>query len=352
MTSITVRLSRPYDVLIAPGLLDRAGELLRPLAKSDRAALICGDLLYPLYADRAVRALEGAGFRVCIKVIPHGETHKNLSTYAGILSFLEENELGRDDLIVALGGGVTGDLAGFAAASWHRGCPFVQIPTTLLAAVDASVGGKSAIDLPGGKNQVGFFYQPLAVLCDPELFATLPPRELRCGLAEVVKTAVLFDRPLFDSLRGGYESERAEELVARCVSHKRLLVERDELDRGERRLLNLGHSFGHAIERRSAYALSHGEAVAIGMSMIARAAAKRALCTAETAEEIVSLLRTLGLPTDCPFPAVELLETLRHDKKRSADTLRLVVPREIGRCELLEVSLAELPGWLRDGGAP
>ena len=159
MTSITVRLSRPYDVLIAPGLLDRAGELLRPLAKSDRAALICGDLVYPLYADRAVRALEGAGFRVCIKVIPHGETHKNLSTYAGILSFLEENELGRDDLIVALGGGVTGDLAGFAAASWHRGCPFAQIPTTLLAAVDASVGGKSAIDLPGGKKPVISIYR-------------------------------------------------------------------------------------------------------------------------------------------------------------------------------------------------
>ena len=352
MTSITIRASRSYDVLIAPGLLDRVGELLRPLVKSDRAALICGDHVHPLYGGRAVRALERAGFRVCVKIIPHGETYKTLAGYAEILGFLLENELGRDDPIVALGGGVTGDLSGFAAASFQRGCPFVQIPTTLLAAVDASVGGKNAVDLPGGKNQAGFFYQPLAVFCDPELFATLPARELRCGLAEVVKTAVLFDRALFDSLRGGFDPAWAEALVARCVELKRPFVECDEFDRGERRLLNLGHSFGHAIERRSDYALSHGEAVAIGLSMIARAAALRGFCSAENADEIVSLLSSLGLPTDCPYPAEELLEALRRDKKRDADALRLVVPRSIGRCELLEVPLAELSGWLRDGGAP
>ena len=352
MTSVAVRASRPYEVLIAPGLLDRAGELLRPLTNAKNAALICGDLVHPLYAGRAVRALERAGFRVCFKLIPHGEEHKNLKTYGELLSFLCENELGRDDVIVSLGGGVTGDLAGFAAASWQRGCSFVQIPTTLLAAVDASVGGKNAIDLPGGKNQAGFVYQPLAVLCDPELFATLPARELRCGLAEVVKTAVLFDRALFDMLRGGWDPARAEELVARCVAYKVALVERDEFDRGERRLLNLGHSFGHAIEQRSGYTLSHGEAVAIGLGMIARAAAGRGFCAAETAEEIVQLLGSLGLPTDCPYPAAELLEAMKHDKKRGSEALPLVVPREIGRCELLEVPFAELGGWLRDGGAP
>ena len=352
MTSITIRVSRPYDVLIAPGLLDRAGELLRPLVKTDRAALICGDLVRPLYAERAVRALEGAGFRVYVKTIPHGERYKTLSTYGEILSFLCENELGRDDMIVSLGGGVTGDLAGFAAASYQRGCPYVQIPTTLLAAVDSSVGGKTAIDLPGGKNQAGFFHQPLAVLCDPELFATLPPRELRCGLAEIAKNAVLFDAELFGLMRGGYDPAGAEKLVARCVEYKRRLVEQDEFDRGERQLLNLGHSFGHAIERCSEYALSHGEAVAIGLAMIARAAAGRGLCSAETAEEIVSLLCTLGLPTVCPYPASALEEAVRHDKKRSSDRMRLVVPRQIGRCELLEIPLSELGGWLRDGGAP
>ena len=228
MTRIPVHASRSYDVTIAPGLLDRAGELLRPLTKASSAALICGDLVHPLYAERAVRALEGAGFRVFVKTIPHGEAHKTLETCAGIFSFLFENGFGREDLIVSLGGGVTGDLAGFAAASYQRGCDLAQIPTTLLAAVDASVGGKTALDLPGGKNQVGFFYQPIAVLCDPELFETLPAREMRCGLAELVKMGVLFDRALFDSLRGGFDPSRAEELVARCVELKRRVVERHQ----------------------------------------------------------------------------------------------------------------------------
>ncbi len=351
MTSIRIRASRPYDVLIEPGLLDRAGELLRPLTSAENAALICGDHVRPLYAGRAVRALERAGFRVFVKTIPHGEEHKTLAVCGEILSFLCENELGRDDPVIALGGGVTGDLCGFAAASYRRGCPLVQIPTTLLAAVDSSVGGKCAVDLPGGKNQAGFFYQPLAVLCDPELFGTLSERELRCGLAEAVKAGVLFDRELFDLLRHGYDSTRAAELVARCVRLKGAVVERDELDRGERRLLNLGHSFGHAIELCSGYTVSHGEAVAIGMAMIARAAAARALCSSGTAEEIAALLGALGLPTACPYPASELSDALRRDKKRSADALWLVVPREIGRCELREVPLAELPDWLRDGGA-
>ena len=352
MTSVRVRVSPPYDVTIAPGLLDRAGALLRPLTEAKSAALLCGDVVRPLYAERAVRALEGAGFRVFVKTIPHGEAHKTLATFGEILSFLCENELGRGDPLIALGGGVTGDLGGFAAASYRRGCPFVQIPTTLLAAVDASVGGKSAVDLPGGKNQAGAFYQPLAVLCDTELFETLPPREIRCGLAELVKTGVLFDRALFDALRGGWDPSRAEELVAHSVALKAAVVERDERESGERRLLNLGHSFGHAVERRSDYTLSHGEAVSIGLAMIARAAARRGFCSAETAAGIETLLRSLGLPTDCPYPASELLESVRRDKKRAADGLWLVVPRAIGRCELLEVPLSELPGWLRDGGAP
>ena len=352
MTTIRIRASRPYDVQIGPGLLDRIGELLRPLTGAEAAALVCGDQVYPLYAGRAVRALEGAGFRVFVKTLPHGEEHKTLSTYGEILSFLCENELGRDDLVVSLGGGVTGDLAGFAAATYRRGCSFVQIPTTLLAAVDASVGGKCAVDLPGGKNQAGAFYQPLAVLCDTELFQTLPPRELRCGLAEAVKLGVLFDPALLELLRGGYDPSRAESLTARCVALKGAVVERDETDRGERRLLNLGHSFGHAVEQASGYALSHGEAVAIGMAMIARAAARRGLCAPEETTELIALLRTLGLPTDCPFSAAELLGALRRDKKRAGDALWLVVPRMLGRCELTEVPLARLEGWLKDGGAP
>lgn len=352
MTTIPIHASRPYDVLIAPGLLDRCGALLRPLARTDRAALICGDVVAPLCAGRAVRALEEAGFAVRVKTIPHGEAHKNLKTYGDILAFLWENEFGRDDLILALGGGVTGDLAGFAAASYQRGCLWAQLPTTLLAAIDASVGGKTAIDLPGGKNQAGFFYPPLAVLCDTSLFATLPERELRGALAEAVKLGVLFDPALLESLRDGFDPAQAESLVAACVDLKRRVIERDEFDRGERRLLNLGHSFGHAVEQCSLYTLRHGEAVSIGLSMIARAAAARSLCSPGTCGTIVSLLSRLGLPTECGFSANELLEVIRRDKKRRGESLCLVVPRALGRCELLELPLSELPGWLRDGGAP
>ena len=341
MTSITIRVSRPYDVLIAPGLLDRAGELLRPLVKTDRAALICGDLVRPLYAERAVRALEGAGFRVYVKTIPHGERYKTLSTYGEILSFLCENELGRDDMIVSLGGGVTGDLAGFAAASYQRGCPYVQIPTTLLAAVDSSVGGKTAIDLPGGKNQAGFFHQPLAVLCDPELFATLPPRELRCGLAEIAKNAVLFDAELFGLLRGGYGPAGAEELVARCVEYKRRLVEQDEFDRGERQLLNLGHSFGHAIERCSGWEIPHGQAVATGMAILTRGCAARGLCPAETAARLEALLKRFGLPTRCEYAPGELLAAARADKKRRGERITLALPGRDGRPALKDMSYEE-----------
>lgn len=351
MTTIRIRASRSYDVTIAPGLIDRVGELLRPLTGAQNVALICGDIVYPLYAERAVRALEGAGFRVFVRTIPHGEEHKTLAAFGDILNFLCDSELGRGDLVLALGGGVTGDLALFAAACYRRGCGYASIPTTLLAAVDASVGGKGGVDLPGGKNQAGCFYQPLAVLCDPETFSTLPARELRCGLAEVVKTAVLFDRALFDTLRGGYDPARAEEIVAACVRYKAALVERDEYERGERRLLNLGHSFGHAVERCSGYTIPHGEAVAIGLAMITRAAAKRGHLGTLEAEEIVSLLRSLALPTACPYPASALFESLKNDKKRAGGTLTLVVPRAIGRCELRELPLVEAADWLRDGGA-
>lgn len=351
MTQIRVKASRDYTVSIAPGLLDQAGALLRPLTGAQRAALVCGDRVWPLYGERAVRALEAAGFAVAVKCIPHGEEHKTLASYGEILNFLSENGLDRSDLVVALGGGVTGDLAGFAAATYRRGVGFVQLPTTLLAAVDSSVGGKTAIDLPGGKNQAGCFYQPLAVLCDTELLATLPAEEVRCGCAEVIKYGVLFDRGFFDSLRETPVEKQYERVIAACVAFKRDVVEGDEFDRGERMLLNLGHSFGHAVESCSGFAVRHGEAVAIGMAMIARAAAARGLLAEKDCGEILSLLEDYGLPTRTEIPAPALLEALKQDKKRGGDSLRLIVPRRIGRCEIRSVSMDEAADWLRDGGA-
>ena len=340
MKTISVRASRNYTVSIAPGLLDRTGELLRPLTEASRAALVCGDRVWPLYGERTAASLEAAGFSVCVKVIPHGEEHKTLATYGELLNFFVEKELTRSDLVVALGGGVTGDLAGFAAATYQRGVGFVQLPTTLLAAVDSSVGGKTAVDLPGGKNQAGAFYQPLAVVCDTDTLSTLSEEEYRCGCAEVIKYGVLFDRGFFDSLRRTPVSGQYEDVIAACVAFKRDAVEADEFDRGARRLLNLGHSFGHAVESCSGFTVRHGEAVAIGMAMIARAAAARGLCAEACRDEILSLLDAYALPTRTSLPAAELLAALRRDKKRGG---RRMAARRRGTMTVT------IPGGVRSG---
>lgn len=219
-----------------------------------------------LYAARLEASLTRAGFRVVTFTYPGGEHCKTLATYTALLDFLAAHRLSRSDLIVALGGGVTGDLAGFAAATYQRGIPFVQVPTTLLAAVDSSVGGKTAVNLDSGKNQVGCFYQPSLVLCDPDTLRTLPPEEYRNGCAEVIKYAVLRSAPFFDELRAQPVSAQVGHVIATCVGMKRDLVVADEFDRGSRQLLNLGHTFGHAVEACSGYTVPHGCGVAIGMA--------------------------------------------------------------------------------------
>ena len=352
MTSVRIHASRRYEVSIQQGLLDRAGELLRPLSRAEAVCVVSGERVWPLYGARLTHSLEAAGFRVPHFIHPSGEEHKNLETYGALLGFLAEQGLSRSDLIVSLGGGVTGDLAGFAAATYQRGLDYVQIPTSLLAMVDSSVGGKTAVDLPQGKNLVGAFWQPLAVLCDPRLLETLPEEELRCGAAEVAKYAVLRDEDLFCELeKSGLAAACTEETIARCVSVKRDLVEEDEFDRGSRRLLNLGHSFGHAVELCSGYALRHGQAVSVGLAMIARAAAKQGVCSPETAERIASLLEKLGLPTETEIGRERLLAALLHDKKRSGETLPLILPEEIGRCRVEPTPVERLEDWLRLGGA-
>ena len=267
-----------------------------------------------------------------------------------LLDFLAAHRLSRSDLIVALGGGVTGDLAGFAAATYQRGIPFVQVPTTLLAAVDSSVGGKTAVNLASGKNQVGCFYQPSLVLCDPDTLRTLPPEEYRNGCAEVIKYAVLRSEPFFDALRAEPVSAQVEHVIATCVSMKRDLVAADEFDRGSRQLLNLGHSFGHAVEKCSDYAVPHGCGVAIGMAIIARAAAKRGICTDDTCAQILALLRKYGLPTETAFTRDALTDAARSDKKIADGKLHLIVPERIGRCRIETIPAVDIPAWLADGG--
>lgn len=348
MRCVTVNApSHRYEVRIGGGLLRELGGGVRETTGARKCAVIAGENVFPLYGQPALASLQSAGLETASLVFPAGEGTKCLGRYGELLRFLAERRFTRTDCVVALGGGVTGDLAGFAAATYQRGLAFVQVPTTLLAAVDSSVGGKTAIDLPEGKNQVGAFYQPSLVLCDTDTLKTLPERELRAGFAEVIKYAVLGDPELFDALRG--KTADLPAVIETCVKRKAEIVAEDERDTGRRRLLNLGHSFGHAVESRSAYALLHGEAVAVGMAMICRAACEKGLLAPEDRDAILALLRAYGLPTQTDYSADALFDTLLLDKKFSGGMLHLIVPRAVGHCDIVPVAQDELHAWLEAG---
>lgn len=262
MNTVTVRASRQYDILIGQGLLPTLGAEAKKLGKAQKVCVISETTVYPLYGAVAEESLKSAGFSVVSYVFPAGEESKNGLIFLDLLNFLAENQLTRSDLIVALGGGVVGDLAGFAAASYLRGIRFIQVPTTLLAAVDSSVGGKTAIDLPAGKNLAGAFCQPSLVLCDTDTLNSLPLDIFRDGCAEVIKYGVLYDPKLFAHLEEKGLSFDREAVITRCVELKRDVVMEDEFDTGARMKLNLGHTVGHGVEAKSHFAISHGKAVA------------------------------------------------------------------------------------------
>ncbi len=337
MTTVTVRASSSYDVCIGRGLLRQAGAMLRQLVPTDRAMVVADQTVHDLHGHTLAASLEKAGVRVERFVFPPGEASKSPGTYMSLLNALAEARFTRGEPILALGGGVTGDLAGFAAATYLRGVPFVQLPTTLLAAVDSSVGGKTAIDLPAGKNLCGAFYQPKLVLCDLDALETLPEDVFRAGCAEVVKYGVIADRELFESLKTGFRADPGA-VIARCIRIKRDVVAEDEFDTGRRAILNFGHTIGHAAEVCSGYALSHGQAVAVGMAAVTRAAVRRGLCDNQTLTDLLEMLRRYGLPERTELPKKDLLEAMLSDKKRSGGTVKLILPRRIG-----EVSVQTLP---------
>lgn len=347
LTVTTPARASSYEIRIGSGLLQTLGTVLRASQDTkgaSRACLVSGENVFPLYGERVLQYLRDAGLKAEAIVFPAGEETKSLSSYERLLSFLTENKYSRSDCLIALGGGVTGDLTGFAAASYQRGIPYIQLPTTLLAAVDSSVGGKTAVNLPAAKNQVGAFYQPSVVLCDTDTLRTLPERELRAGYAEVIKYAVLGDSSLFELLR--HPDFAVEDVIETCVRMKADIVEEDERDFGRRRLLNLGHTFGHAVEHRSNYRLLHGEAVAVGLAMMARAAVNMGFLDSASRDAIVNLLRDYGLPLVSEYQADELLDPILLDKKISSRRLHLVVPRGIGHCEIIPVGPDELKQWL------
>lgn len=347
MRSVTVKTSATYEVLIGSGLLQKAGEAVKKVISPCKAAIVTDSTVVHLYEETVRKSLTEAGFSVCTFVFPAGEASKNIHTLSHLLEFLAKEEMTRTDLIVALGGGVTGDLAGFGAAVYLRGIPFVQIPTTFLAAIDSSVGGKTAVDLEAGKNLAGAFYQPKLVLCDTDVLQTLPEVVFADGIAEALKYGVLGDAALFEKIAGGDFRQDLEEIIETCVSMKRDVVEEDEFDTGKRQLLNLGHTFGHAIEQKSHFQMTHGHAVAIGMHLIAKAAEAKGIAEKGTAAAIAKALEQNQLPKETTFSPAEVAEGTLRDKKRRGGTISFVFPKKIGACEIVKIPVEEVEALAR-----
>ena len=343
MNTVTVNASRSYDILIGSGLLPALGAETAKLGNAKKVCIVSETNVWPLYGTTAQVSLENAGFEVISFVFPAGESSKNGLTFLELLNYLAENKLTRSDLIVALGGGVVGDLAGFAAASYLRGIRFIQVPTTLLAAVDSSVGGKTAIDLPAGKNLAGAFCQPSLVLCDIDTLNTLPEDIFRDGCAEVIKYGILYDPVLFSRLEEKGLAFDREAVITRCVELKRDVVMEDEFDNGARMKLNLGHTIGHGVEAKSQFEISHGKAVAIGTAIVSRASH-----CADT-PRILSILTNFGLPTVTDYTASELYTYTLSDKKRSGGTVNLIIPLSIGHCDIVPTPVEQLESFIEAG---
>lgn len=349
MKTIHVTASRDYDVLIGEGLLSQLGQLATIVSKPCKAVIVSDSNVWPLHGSYAADSLRSAGFEVLHYVFDAGEESKNPETYFSLLNFLAENQLTRSDLLIALGGGVVGDLTGFTAATYLRGIACIQVPTSLLAMVDSSVGGKTAIDLPAGKNLVGAFFQPRLVVCDLNVLRTLPADIFRDGCAEVIKYGVLYDPALFGHLASNGLAFDRETVIARCVELKRDVVALDEFDTGARQKLNLGHTFGHAIEALSQFTITHGKAVAIGMAVMARSAAAAGYCATQTAEHITEVLRNFALPHSTSLSAAEIRSATLSDKKRFGNTVNLIIPRKIGCCEIVKTPVTQLESFIEAG---
>ena len=349
MNTINVEISKKYSVIVGRGLIASIGTYIASIKNSGKIAIISDTNVWPLYGEIVCSSLSSAGFQTVHYIIEAGEQSKNGSNYLEILNFLANQKITRSDLLIALGGGVVGDITGFAAATYLRGIPYVQVPTTLLAMVDSSVGGKTAIDLPAGKNLAGAFYQPSIVICDPETLTTLPQEVFIDGCAEVIKYGVLYDRALFSHLaENGIHFDR-EMVISRCIELKRNVVVADEFDTGVRQQLNLGHTLGHSIEKLSNYAISHGKAVAIGMAIISRACARIGICADTVCAEICTVLSKFGLPTKNTYGVDDLYATALSDKKRTNNTINLVVPKDIGSCVIHNINIEELLTIIKAG---
>ncbi|MBR6523888.1 MAG: 3-dehydroquinate synthase [Clostridia bacterium] len=348
MKTVTVDASKKYNIYIGENIFQNITEYLSGVFPKGKICVVTDDIVDGLYGDRLMELLAGK-YETEKFVIEHGEKSKNISTYASLLNFLAEKKLTRSDAIIAFGGGVVGDLAGFAAATYLRGIKYLQIPTTLLAMVDSSVGGKTAIDLDAGKNLCGTFYQPDIVICDYKLTETLSDEIFADGCAEIVKYSLIRDYDLFCHLSEKGKNFDREYVISRCVQLKSDIVAEDEFDGGVRQLLNYGHTVGHAIEALSNFGLTHGSAVAVGMAIIARTCADKGLCPSVCVEDTVNLIQKFNLPTKTGFNSGEIASVIENDKKRKGRTITLVVPQSTGKCILRKIPIEETKDFIAAG---
>lgn len=344
MKTVTVNVGKSYNILIEKGLMDSCGELIAKVSSAKKVCVISDSNVYPIYGDRVVQSLASQGYEVIDYVFPAGEASKTTATIVGMVEYLAANELTRGDLVVALGGGVTGDMAGFAAAIYLRGIDFVQIPTSLLAQVDSSVGGKTAVDLPQGKNLCGAFHQPILVIIDPDTLDTLTPHFFSDGMAEAIKTGCIKSAELFRLIEDGNARDCIEDMIEQCVSIKAGVVERDEKEHGERALLNFGHTAGHAIEKLHGFTtISHGEAVGIGMVMITKAGEANGVTEAGTSERIANVLRQYDLMIEDSNSLEDIISAMSADKKRTSDSIKFTLLSSIGDSYNQPIKYQEIP---------
>ena len=342
MTKIRVNTSKPYDVVIGDGLLSEAGKLIADAVKGRKAVIVTDDIVNGLYADILVKSMADAGFTTDVFVFPNGEESKSHKTLIELYDFLGKKNITRSDFLVALGGGVVGDLTGFAAATYLRGIDYVQIPTTLLAQVDSSVGGKTAVDIEAGKNLVGAFKQPDIVIADTNTLSTLTDEIFTDGMGEVVKYGMIWSREFFDLLKKGNAKDNLPYIVEQCVDIKRQVVETDEFDTGLRMILNFGHTLGHSIEKFYNYkGFSHGKAVSVGMYIISVIGEKAGLIETPVSDELKECLIANNMPFSADIDGAALYSGAVNDKKRFSDNINIILCRKIGKADIVKMNISD-----------
>ena len=347
MRTVRVNTNTPYDILIDRGLIKITGELVGSVSNASKVCVITDSNVCAIYGEAVVNSLKSAGFDTAVFTFEAGEKNKRLETISAMYSFMADFNMSRKDIVVALGGGVAGDMAGFAAATYMRGINFVQIPTSLLSQVDSSVGGKTGVDIAQGKNLVGAFHQPILVIIDPDTLKTLPDYFLSDGMGEVIKYGCIKDKKLFETLERENAYDIIDDVIEACVSIKRDVVERDEKESGERMLLNFGHTLGHSLEKIYNFeGLSHGQAVAIGMVMITQAGERAGFTEKGTAESIKKLCEKYSLPTSDKASAADIAQVCKSDKKASGGSVNLVLLKAIGDSFIRKVDLDKLEEFI------